>query len=137
MMPGMPPRISILVQRSSRKTRGETRRMARFGPGNQAAVGNRGGGRPPKLLRELTTGDAAKVWRELKAIAFKPEHPLHARFGFHALRTMAQLAFPRPTPAPPDDGLYPSFTLLDLLRRDDDLAPTQSPSPTSVPEDGG
>ncbi|MCC6766112.1 MAG: hypothetical protein IT293_15750 [Deltaproteobacteria bacterium] len=52
--------------------------MARFERGNQAAVGNRGGGRPPKRLREITTADAPKVWRELRAIALKPTHAKRA-----------------------------------------------------------
>ena len=40
--------------------------MGRFEKGNQVAVGNRGGGRPPKLLRDLTNADAPKIWAEFK-----------------------------------------------------------------------
>lgn len=106
--------------------------MARFQARNRAAVGNRGGGRPPKLLREITTADAARVWRELKAIAFKRDHPLHARYAFHALRMMAQLTFPRPLPAPPEEpgpGYLP-LTLLDLLSEaSDEPASGQTQAP--------
>ena len=68
----------------------------RFVRGNTAAVGNRGGGRPPSLLRQLPRKDARRIWRELRAIAFDPAHPLHERHAFEALRTLATLTFPKP-----------------------------------------
>jgi hypothetical protein len=90
--------------------------MGRFQPGNQVAVGNRGGGRPPKRLREITNADAAKVWRELRAIALKPSHPLHARHGVRALCTMATYIFPKPANAAAEgDGNGPQVTLFELL----------------------
>jgi hypothetical protein len=78
-------------------TAGNTgRRMARFEQGNRAAIGNHGGGRPRRLLRDLTSRDAEKIWRELNRIAFDRQHPRHARDGFRALRELAVLTFPRP-----------------------------------------
>ena len=68
----------------------------RFVHGNTAAAGNRGGGRPPSILRELPQKDARRIWRELRAVAFDVEHPLHARHAFEALRTLATLTFPKP-----------------------------------------
>ena len=70
--------------------------MARFSHGNRAAVGNRGGGRPPRLIRALTTDDAPKIWDELKRIAFDVQHPLHAHRAFDAIKVMAAVTFPRP-----------------------------------------
>ena len=68
----------------------------RFLSRNRAAIGNRGGGRPPSLLRELPLKDARRIWRELRAVAFDIAHPLHDRHGFEALRTLATLTFPKP-----------------------------------------
>ena len=68
----------------------------RFLPGNSAAIRNRGGGRPPSLLRELPRKDARRIWRELRAIAFDTAHPLHERHSFDALKTLATLTFPKP-----------------------------------------
>ena len=109
--------------------------MARFQRGNQAGVGNRRGGRPPKLLREITSGDAPRVWRELRAIALKPSHPLHARHGFRALCTMAAYIFPKPaTIAVEGEALGQELTLYDLLcRKDEDTEPlSDPPSDTST-----
>ncbi|MCC6766160.1 MAG: terminase small subunit [Deltaproteobacteria bacterium] len=62
-----------------------------------------------------------KKWRELRAIALKPTHPLHARHGFRALCTMAALIFPKPaTVAIGGDDGQPEFTLYDLLCRKDE-----------------
>ena len=74
---------------------GERTRKGQFRRGNRAAVGNRGGGRPPSELRAITTRDAARVWRELRRVAFDSEHPLHDRHAFEALRELARLIFPR------------------------------------------
>ncbi len=68
----------------------------RFRSGNRAAAGNRGGGRPPSLLRELPRKDARRIWSELRAVAFDTAHPLHERHGFEALKTLATLTFPKP-----------------------------------------
>jgi len=99
--------------------------VARFQPGNRAAIGNRGGGRPPKLLREITSADASRVWRELRAIALKPSHPMHARHGFRALCTMAAYIFPRRAPlAVEGEAIGRELTLFDLLcRKDEDAEP--------------
>jgi hypothetical protein len=104
--------------------------MARFQPGNQAAVGNRGGGRPPKLLREITSADAARVWRELRAIALKPSHPMHARHGFRALCLMAAYIFPKPASIAVDDEAFAREpTLYDLLcRKHEDAEPRSEPA---------
>ena len=55
---------------------GERTRKGQFRAGNRAAVGNRGGGRPPSELRAITTRDASRVWRELRRVAFDVRHPL-------------------------------------------------------------
>jgi hypothetical protein len=74
---------------------GERTRKGQFRPGNRVAVGNRGGGRPPSELRAITTRDAARVWRELRCVAFDARHPLHDRHAFEALRELPRLIFPR------------------------------------------
>ena len=70
--------------------------MARFEAGNTVARGNRGGGRPRKLLREITANDAPRVWDEMQRIAFDASHPLHRRHAFGALQELARYCFPRP-----------------------------------------
>lgn len=95
-----------------------TRNQAgRFVSGNRAASGNRGGGRPPSLLRELPHKDARRIWRELRAIAFDTAHPLHERHAFEALRTLATLTFPKPQAVAlaVDDGIIPQDCI--VIRR--------------------
>lgn len=70
--------------------------MPLFQPGNTAASGNRGGGRPTNRVRDLANEDAPRIWQELAAIAFDASHPDHRKHGFAALRTLAGFAFPRP-----------------------------------------
>lgn len=76
----------------------------RFRSGNRAAIGNRGGGRPPSLLRELPEKDARRIWRELHATAFDTTHPFDDRHGFEILRKLAALTFPKPTDSAPGCG---------------------------------
>lgn len=92
-------RATVKLPLAGAEKDGDKHGMARFQLGNTAAVGNRGGGRPSNLLRDLTMADAPVVWRELMAIALDPSHPKHARHGFEALRTLANFSFPRPQSA--------------------------------------
>lgn len=88
----------------------------------------------------MITADAPKVWRELRAIAFKPAHPLHVRHAFRALCLMAAYIFPKPAAAAVEgDGRKPAISLYDLLcGRDEDSSGSRSDgndenrSPSSV-----
>lgn len=88
---------------------------AAFLPGNQAAVGNRGGGRPAAPYRAEVEAYSSQSLAVLWAVATDPAHPWHELHGFAATRELARICTPRlaALEPPPEPG---ALTFVDLAR---------------------
>lgn len=80
--------------------------------GNSAALGNRGGGRPPRVYRSLIEEFSARSLFELYRVATDSAHPWHEKHGFQALRDLVRLTTPKLEKAPKFDGDDPSAILM-------------------------
>ncbi len=96
-------------------TKNRDSRGHRFGKGNKAAVGNRGGGRPRAPYRELLETYSTEALASLRRVALDPSHPWHELHGFNPTRELARICTPKLTAIEPVSESGPTFA--EIARR--------------------